>query len=178
MSRLGKLPVEIKDVKCTLKDGIFSAENSKGKLEMQIPSGAKVAVSDSEVLVTPETDDKDGSRVQGLTRALINNMIVGLTEGYKKELEMVGVGYKANLKGKTLVLNLGFSHPIEMQVPEGIKLDIEDLKISVSGIDKQAVGQFAAEIRSYRKPEPYKGKGIRYVDEYVRRKEGKRVVAS
>ena len=178
MSRLGRLAIDIGDIKCTNENGVFKAENSRGKLELKIPEGVKVEIADAKVSVIPEIEGKDGSRLQGLTRSLINNMIIGLKEGFEKRLEMIGVGYKANMKGKTLVLNLGYSHPIEMTVPEGLDIKVEELKITISGIDKQKVGQFAAEIREHRKPEPYKGKGIRYEDEYVRRKEGKRVTAT
>jgi large subunit ribosomal protein L6 len=130
---------------------------------------------DNSVVITRSSDIGKYRALHGLTRALINNMVVGVTEGYKKELEMVGVGYRAELKGSSLVLQLGYSHPVVISKPEGINFNVEPKvnKITVEGIDKQLVGQMAAKIRSFRKPEPYKGKGIRYVGEHVRRKAGK-----
>jgi large subunit ribosomal protein L6 len=138
-----------------------------------------VAVDDGTLTVSRENDERENRALHGLTRALINNMVIGVTEGYSKELTAVGVGYRASLKGNTLELLVGFSHPVNIEPPDGITLEVpEPTKIIVSGIDKQKVGQVAADIRAVRPPEPYKGKGIRYVDEYVRRKAGKAGVSA
>lgn len=176
MSRIGKKPVAIpKGVKVTLKDGVVTAEG-KEKLSVKLPGLVDVEVTDTEVHVKQQQESLESSAMQGLTRALIHNMVVGLSEGFKKELSIVGVGYKAQVSGAKLVLNLGYSHPVEYQIPKGIKIAVTDgTAIVITGADKQAVGQAAATIRGYRPPEPYKGKGVRYVDEHITIKEGKTV---
>jgi len=176
MSRIGKKPVPIvKGVKVALKGRTLSFEGPKGKLSLDHHPNAKVTVSPEQVLVERIDDEKLSRAIHGLTRALIANNIKGVAEGYVKELEIQGVGYKAELKGQNLVLSVGFANQITLAVPAGVvtKVEGQGLKLHISGPDKQAVGQFAAEIRKTRKPEPYKGKGIRYVGEAVKRKMGK-----
>ena len=177
MSRLGKKPVNIpSNVKISLKDDIISLEGPKGKLEYSIPSPIKVEVTDKEVKVSRPSDSKIDMSLHGLVRTLISNMIVGVTEGYKKELEIKGVGYKAQVQGSKLTMALGFSHAVEYQVPEGVTIETpKPTIIVVKSIDKVKVGKVAAELRDFHKPEPYKGKGVRYLNEYVRRKAGKTV---
>ena len=175
MSRIGKLPIAIPaGVEVKVDGNTVTVKGPKDTLTTTVHPSMKVVVKDSEITVIRPDDDKDTKALHGLTRTLIFNMVEGVTNGYKKELEVNGVGYRAQMKGKDLVLNIGFSHPVVMTPPEGIKVEVPDAnKIIVSGADKQMVGQFTAEIREKRPPEPYKGKGIKYVDEYVRRKEGK-----
>jgi large subunit ribosomal protein L6 len=177
MSRLGKKPVNIPgNVKVAVDKGIVAVEGPKGKLEYNIPLPIKVEVKGSEVRVSRPSDLKEHMSLHGLVRTLISNMIMGVTEGYKKELEIKGVGYKAQAQGPKLTLSLGFSHPVEYQVPEGITAETpKPTIIIIKGIDKVKVGEVAAELRDFHKPEPYKGKGIRYKDEYVRHKAGKTV---
>ena len=176
MSRIGRLPVAIPaGVEVTVAEGnVVTVKGPKGTLERALPTEMEIKVEDGHVVVSRPNDLKKMKSLHGLTRSLIHNMVVGVSEGYTKELEVNGVGYKAAKQGKKLVLSLGYSHPVEMEDPEGLEsvLDGQN-KITIKGIDKQKVGQYAAEIREKRKPEPYKGKGIRYVGEYVRRKEGK-----
>jgi large subunit ribosomal protein L6 len=150
-----------------------TVKGPKGTLERTLPSEMDIKLEGSEVIVTRPNDLKKMKSLHGLTRTLINNMVVGVTEGFKKELEVNGVGYRASKSGKKLTLNLGYSHPVEMTDPEGIEATVDGNKIIVSGIDKEKVGQYAAEIRDKRRPEPYKGKGIKYADETIRRKVGK-----
>lgn len=178
MSRIGKLPIEIPSgVTVELKDdNLVVVKGSKGELQMQIHPKMKIEVKENEVLVTRPGEDKESKSLHGLSRTLIANMIEGVTKGFEKRLEIQGVGYRANIQGRKAVLSLGFSHPIEYEPPEGVNLAIDQEKkniIIVSGPNKQHVGEAAAKIRSFRKPEPYKGKGIRYEDEYVQRKAGK-----
>lgn len=176
MSRVGRVPIAIpKDVKVTVTpDNIVTVEGPKGKLVKAMSKGVNIAVEDSNIIVTRPNDDKISKSVHGLVRTLINNMVVGVTEGYKKTLELVGVGYRAEIKGNKLIMNLGFSHPVEIEAIEGIKFETPEAnKVIVSGIDKELVGSVAAKIREWRKPEPYKGKGIKYENEYIIRKEGK-----
>ena len=177
MSRIGKKPIGIpQGVKIAADASNVNVEGPKGKLKLLIPAGTKVDVKDGKVTVTRCSDLKQDRMNHGLIRALINNMIIGVTEGYKKELEIIGVGFKGQMTGKKLVLSLGFSHPIEYDVPADVTVEMpKPNQIVVKGIDKQRVGKAAAEIREYYKPEPYKGKGIRYVGEYVRKKAGKTV---
>ncbi|RKX96885.1 MAG: 50S ribosomal protein L6 [Spirochaetes bacterium] len=173
MSRIGRLPIRIPEgVKVEYKDRIAVVEGPKGKLTQRIDFDGYVELQDG-LLFVRMGKSNDKARY-GLARALLNNMVVGITQGFKKTLKIVGVGYKAQLQGKNLVLNLGYSHPINYPIPEGIKIEVPDQNtIIVEGIDKQKVGQVAAEIRAFRKPEPYKGKGVMYVDEHIRRKAGK-----
>jgi large subunit ribosomal protein L6 len=176
MSRIGKKPVPIPSgVKVAVADRIVSVEG-KGKLTLAIPQRLTVAVKEQEVIVERTDDTRESSALHGLIRSLINNMILGVTKGFRKDLLIIGVGYKAQLAGQKLTLSLGFSHPIEFKIPEGIKITVaEGTKIAIEGFDKQLVGEVAATIRRYKKPEPYKGKGIRYVDERITLKEGKSV---
>ena len=176
MSRIGKKPVAIPaGVKVSVKDGVVTAEG-KEKLTLVLPKLVDVEITDTEVIVKQQKETLDSSAMQGLTRALIQNMVTGLSVGLKKELQIIGVGYKAQVQGSKLVLNLGYSHVIEYQIPKGLTIAMgENNTIIITGADKQMVGQAAATIRGYRPPEPYKGKGIRYVDEHVTIKEGKTV---
>jgi len=175
MSRIGKRPVPLpNNVKCDFKEREITIAGPKGKLNFQIPQGIEVEIESNKIIVKRENDEKRIRALHGLTRAIINNMVIGVTEGFQKELEIVGVGYRAQVQGKKLVLQLGFSHPVEYHIPEGITIETPNpTTIIVKGIDKQKVGEVAAEIRAYYPPEPYKGKGIRYRGEYVRRKAGK-----
>ena len=175
MSRIGKKPVVIPStVKVAVGDNNISVEG-KAKLSIVIPPKVTIDVQDSQVIVNRIDDTRESGAMQGLARSLINNMVVGVTEGFKKELLVIGVGYRAQVKGKILDLSLGFSHPINYKIPEGITIAVEGNKITITGADKQQVGEAAATIRRYRKPEPYKGKGVRYVDEHIVLKEGKTV---
>ncbi len=176
MSRIGKMPVVIPTgVTVTLEQGnIVRVKSNKGELTEKIPFEIKVDINESEVLVKRSSDAKRDRAMHGLSRALIANMVTGLTEGFSKTLEIVGVGYKVQKSGNKIVLNVGYSHPVEVPEQKGVLLDVEGTnKIKVSGVSKQAVGEIAAEIRGIRPPEPYKGKGIRYKDEAVLRKVGK-----
>ncbi|MGX8774757.1 MAG: 50S ribosomal protein L6 [Bacillota bacterium] len=175
MSRIGRLPIDMpKTVKASIANGVITVEGPKGKLSQTISPAINVALEDGKVVVTRENDEKQTRAYHGLMRQLIRNMIVGVSEGYQKNMVIIGVGYKAELKQNILVLTLGFANDIEYVIPEGVKIACETpTKFSISGIDKQLVGQTAAEIRSLRKPEPYKGKGIRYENEFVRSKSGK-----
>ena len=176
MSRIGKKPVDIPaGVKVALNDGVITVEG-KSKLAMTLPPHVAVEVKENQLLVTQADDTRKAGAMHGLTRSLINNMVIGVTTGFRKELAIVGIGYKAQLSGKKLTLSLGYSHTIEFPVPEGITVTVTpENKIIVEGADKQLVGETAAEIRRFRPPEPYKGKGIRYVDERIVLKEGKSV---
>ena len=176
MSRIGKKPVAIPaGVKVSVKDGVVTAEG-KEKLTLALPRLVELEITDSEVIVKQQKENRESSAMQGLTRALIQNMVIGLSTGFKKELQIIGVGYKAQVQGSKLVLNLGYSHTIEYQIPKGLTVAMgENNTIIITGADKQMVGQAAATIRGYRPPEPYKGKGIRYVDEHETIKEGKTV---
>jgi large subunit ribosomal protein L6 len=175
MSRIGKLPVAIPSgVKISLDGNMMTVTGPKGSLSQPLHERMAIAVETDQIKVSRPSDSKQDSALHGLTRALINNMVVGVTEGFKKDLEINGVGYRAEISGKTLTLALGYSHPVVYELPEGISVEVEkQTKLSVSGIDKQLVGSAAAKIRSYRKPEPYKGKGIKYADERIMRKAGK-----
>ena len=175
MSRIGRMPIAIPagvDVKI---DGTtVTVKGAKATLTRDIHPNMIVKVENGEMIVSRPNDEKQNRALHGLTRSLLNNMVVGVTEGYKKELDVQGVGYRVAKQGKDLVMNLGYSHQITMSEIDGISIEVPNPnKIIISGPDKQKVGQFAAEVREKRPPEPYKGKGIRYVDEYVRRKEGK-----
>ena len=175
MSRIGKMPVELpKGVEARVDDGTLHVKGPKGELSLGVNPEMSVAVEDGEVRVSRPSDQKRHKALHGLTRSLIFNMVEGVTEGFRKELEIIGVGYRADMKGKGLVLNLGFSHTIDYEPVDGVTLECPDqTTVVVSGADKQKVGQTAAEIRGFRPPEPYKGKGIRYKGEHVRRKAGK-----
>ena len=175
MSRIGKLPIAVPaGVTVTLKDDVVTVKGPKGELSQYVNPLITVTINPGEVIVSRSSDEKQERAFHGLYRALINNMVVGVTNGFEKKLEVNGVGYRAAKQGKKLNLSLGYSHPVEMEDPEGIETVVEGQNlIIVKGIDKEKVGQFAAEIRDKRRPEPYKGKGIKYVDETIRRKVGK-----
>lgn len=180
MSRIGKLPVPLKsNVTVNVTPGNFiTVKGSKGELSLQVDPDIQVEVTKEEILVKRPSDDRRFRALHGLYRALINNLVVGVSEGFKKELEIIGVGYRASLNGNILELALGYSHPFFFVPPKGISVEVDtkttkNTRIIISGSDKQLVGQVAAKIRSLRSPEPYKGKGIRYVGEQVRKKAGK-----
>ena len=176
MSRIGRKPVTLPagvEVKVDDKN-VVTGKGPKGELEQQVNERIKVEVGEGEIRLSRPTDNRNDRAQHGLSRALIQNMVTGVTSGYEKKLQIIGVGYRAEKKGNKLVMNLGFSHPVEMEDPEGITTETPDANtVVVKGIDKALVGNYAANIRSWRKPEPYKGKGIRYEGERVRRKEGK-----
>ena len=175
MSRIGRMPVAIPaGVTVTIEEGNkVTVKGPKGTLERVLPAEMTIKEEDGHIVVTRPNDLKKMKSLHGLTRTLIQNMVIGVSQGYEKTLEVNGVGYRAAKQGKKLVLNLGYSHPVEMEDPEGLESKVDGNKIIVSGIDKERVGQYAAEIRDKRKPEPYKGKGIKYADEVIRRKVGK-----
>ena len=178
MSRIGNKAVEIPaKVKVNIDDsGKVAVEGPKGKLDWTLPKGIKASVADNEVSLVRNAETRSVKALHGLSRALINNMVVGVSEGFTKNLEIEGVGFKAVVQGKNLNLSLGFSHPVLFPIPEDIKITVTDsTKIAIAGVDKKTVGQVAADIRGYYPPEPYKGKGVRYAGEQVRRKEGKTV---
>lgn len=178
MSRIGKQPVEITsgvEVRVD-ENNIVHVKGPKGELQVPIHTNIKVEVVDNTIVVTRKSDSKFDRSLHGLSRSLLQNAVTGVTKGFEKKMEIIGVGYRAEASGRKITLTLGFSHPVKYEAPEGITLEIDGDKknfIVVKGINKQIVGEVAAKIRSYRKPEPYKGKGIRYVDEYVARKAGK-----
>ncbi|MEM7358619.1 MAG: 50S ribosomal protein L6 [Pseudomonadota bacterium] len=176
MSRIANAPVELPSgVEVTLSGQSIKVKGSKGELEWNAHELVSVAQEDASLKVAASNDSKQAVALAGTTRALINNMVTGVTAGFEKKLTIIGVGYRAQAQGQKLNLTLGFSHPVVYDVPEGIKVETpSNTEIVVSGIDKQKVGQVAAEIRAYRKPEPYKGKGVRYADEYVLRKQAKK----
>lgn len=175
MSRIGKLPIEIpKGVKISQNEGVLSVQGPNGKLSRQIMTCITLNVSETSLEVVRNDDTATARSAHGLTRTLINNMVVGVTKGFQTDLEINGVGYRAEVKGKELVLSLGYSHPINFPIPDGIVIDVDKMtKLSVKGFDKELVGQTAAKIRSFREPEPYKGKGVKYADETILRKAGK-----
>jgi len=178
MSRIGKQPVFIPGgVVVSLEGRKISARGPKGSLARVLPNGVEVEVDKESVSVLPPSRPKQNTALQGLMRSLISNMVTGVSEGFEKKLDMEGVGYRAFQKGSSLELHVGFSNPVQFKLPNGITADVDgNNRITVSGIDKQQVGQVAADIRSIRPPEPYKGKGIRYVGEYIKRKVGKAVI--
>ncbi|MGI6031809.1 MAG: 50S ribosomal protein L6 [Coriobacteriales bacterium] len=176
MSRIGKLPVPVPaGVEVKIDGTTVTVKGPKGELTQSFNSNMKISQGeDGSIVVERPDDERENRALHGLTRSLINNMVVGVTEGYQKTLELVGVGYRASVKGKNLEMTLGYSHPVVVEPKEGIEFECpEQTIINVKGIDKQLVGQTAAEIRSMRAPEPYKGKGVRYQGEHIRRKEGK-----
>ena len=176
MSRIGKLPINIPGgVTITVgDDNTVNVKGPKGQLSEKISPDMEISMEEGVLLVKRPSDDKEHKALHGLSRSLIHNMVVGVTSGYQKNLDIVGVGYRAQMQGTKLVLNVGYSHPVEFEAPAGITFEVPNPnRISVLGISKQQVGQMAADIRKVRPPEPYKGKGIRYAGEYVRRKEGK-----
>ena len=174
MSRIGRLPITVPaGVEVKLDGATLTVKGKNGTLTQTFHPDMIIKVDAGVITVERPSEEKAHKALHGLTRTLISNMIVGVTEGYKKELEIVGVGYRVSMAGTKLVLELGYSHKVEMEQPEGIKFSVEETKITVFGADKQQVGQVAAEVRSKRPPEPYHGKGVKYVDEHIRRKAGK-----
>jgi large subunit ribosomal protein L6 len=175
MSRIGRMPIAVPSgVDVTIEGRQLTVKGPKGTLNRELHPDMTVANEDGSIVVTRPTEQKTHKQLHGLTRTLVNNMVVGVTDGYRKGLEINGVGYRAALNGTKLTLNLGYSHPIEIDPPDGISFELESpTRLAVVGIDKELVGQVAAQVRSTRKPEPYKGKGVRYAGEQVRRKAGK-----
>jgi len=179
MSRIGKQPIIIpNEVSAKVADTIIEIKGPKGSLSYDFGYDVKVEIKDKEIIVSKLSRTQQAQSLWGTTRSIINNMVEGVANGFKKQLELHGVGYKMAIQGNKLVLNLGFSHPIEAEIPEGITATIEKNVLTVEGVDKQSVGQFAAVVRGYRKVEPYKGKGMRYVGEHFIKKEGKRAVGT
>ncbi|MGY0219871.1 50S ribosomal protein L6 [Endozoicomonadaceae bacterium StTr2] len=176
MSRVAKAPVEIPaGVEVKLNGQSLSVKGSKGLLELNVHQNVEVAQEENALTFAPRDGGKQSRALAGTTRALVNNMVTGVTKGFEKKLQLIGVGYRAQAKGKSVNLTLGFSHPVDYALPEGVTAETpSQTEILIKGVDKQLVGQVAAEIREFRRPEPYKGKGIRYADEYVRRKEAKK----
>ena len=176
MSRIGRKPIEIPEgVEIDVKSGAVNVKGPKGELNQQVDGDMKVAIENSTLTVERPTDRGEHRALHGLTRSLIANMVEGVTDGFERRLEIQGVGYRANLKGKTLEMALGYSHPVTVEAPEGIEFEVpQPTEVVVRGIDKQLVGETAARIRKTRPPEPYKGKGVRYAGEHVARKVGKR----
>ena len=177
MSRIGKQPVVLPaGISAKVADGVVTLKGPKGELALKTPATVEVSLDGSALNVGRKGDDKQNRADHGTIRALLQNMVVGLKDGYSRDLEIQGVGFKANMAGNKLTMNVGYSHPVEYVVPEGVTVTVVDgTQLKVSGIDKQLVGQVSARIRSFRPPEPYKGKGVRYKDERVRRKAGKTV---
>ncbi len=175
MSRVGKQPIDVPDgVQVSVTRNHIKVQGTKGQLEWNFHPEMKVGVADGQIKVERPSDQKLHRSLHGLTRTLICNMVTGVTQGFRREMDIIGVGYRANKEGNDLVLQLGFSHPVHFPIPEGIQIDIEkQTRISIQGIDKQQVGQVAANIRAIKPPEPYKGKGIKYSDEVIKRKAGK-----
>ena len=174
MSRIGKRPIPIsKDVQADLKGDILTVKGPKGQLTQKIHERVNVKTEDGQIVVTVNDESRTSKAFHGLFRALIANMVTGVTQGFERILEIVGVGYRAELSGRIATFHLGYSHPIVFELPEGIDLNIDRTRLTLSGIDKELLGRTAAKIRGFRKPEPYKGKGIRYSDEIIRKKAGK-----
>ncbi|MDE5415774.1 MAG: 50S ribosomal protein L6 [Bacillaceae bacterium] len=175
MSRIGKKPIEVPSgVTVTLNDNVITVKGPKGELSRNVHPAMDVKVEENQIVIERPSDNKEHRSLHGTTRSIISNMVEGVTKGYEKGLELIGVGYRATKSGSKLVLNVGYSHPVEIEPEQGIEIEVpSNTKVLVKGIDKERVGAIAANIRSVRLPEPYKGKGIRYEGEYVRRKEGK-----
>lgn len=175
MSRIGKIPVKIPDkISITIENSSITVKGPKGQLSRSIPDTIVLTTENNSIQVSPKTNSIKSQQIYGLYRRLISNMIQGVNDGFQKKLTLQGVGYRSQVQGKKLILSVGFSHPVEIPAPEGITISVEaNTNVLISGIDKELVGQVAANIRSVRPPEPYKGKGIRYVGEYVRQKVGK-----
>ncbi len=176
MSRIGKQPIQIPDsVQINIAADKINIKGEKGELSWIIPSGVKININDGKLLVERISDSKSNRAIHGLARSIINNMVTGVTEGFSKELQLIGIGYRAQLKGNKIDFIIGYSHPIEVALPEGItaEIDQKQTKLTLKGIDKQLLGQTAADIRRLRPPDAYKGKGIRYIDERIKLKPGK-----
>ncbi len=179
MSRIGKKAIDLGGAKATITGDVITIEGAKGKLSYRIPHAFKVEIKDTNVTVRRPSDLKQDKATHGLIRSLINNMVIGVTKGYSKELEISGVGFKAQVQGKVLNIQLSYTHPINYNIPEGIAIETpKPTIISIKGIEKQKVGEVAAEIRDFYRPEPYKGKGIKYSGEHIRRKAGKAVAGA
>lgn len=179
MSRIGKQPIKLKEgVTVTIKGNNVTVKGPKGELARKIPDEILVTQKEDEVILTVKRRTKNSPALWGLSRALLQNCVTGVFSGFEKKLELIGVGYKASMQGDKLRVDVGYSHPIDMSIPEGLAIAIEKNFITISGIDKQEVGEFAAKIRAHRKPEPYKGKGIKYEGEKIRRKEGKKAATT
>ena len=176
MSRIGQSPISFSgEVEVSLDEKNLKVKGPKGELFLEISEKINVDIDNKVINIMNNDNSKQGKAVWGTTRSLVNNMVVGVTKGFSKNMEIVGVGYRGSLNGKVLTLNLGLSHTVEMNIPEGIEIKMDgNTKFSISGVDKQKIGQFASVVRSKRPPEPFKGKGVRYADEYVVRKEGKK----
>ena len=175
MSRVGRKPISLpKDVEFKMEGNVVTVKGARGSLTQEIPADITIEQEDGQLILSRPTDNKQHRAFHGLSRALVANMVEGVTNGFEKKLELVGVGYRAQMQGSKLVINIGFSHPVEIDAPAGIEFEVPAAtKITVRGIDKQLVGNTAAHIRAIRKPEPYKGKGIKYENETIRRKAGK-----
>ena len=174
MSRVGKKPIQIPgNAKITYKDNHITVKGEKGSLSLDVHPAIDLKIDDASIIVEMKSNDRKTVALQGLTRSLVSNMITGVTKGFERKLEINGIGYRAESKGKSILFNLGYSHPIDFKLPEGISASIDKTLIVLSGIDKQLLGQTAASIRKLRPPEPYKGKGIKYVEEHIQRKAGK-----
>lgn len=177
MSRIGKTPIEIPaGTEVSVADGMVAVKGKGGELKKEIHNAVTISVQDGQVVVAPVNDSRLATSLWGTFASHVKNMVSGVNEPFVKKLVVEGVGYKADVSGNKIVLNVGFSHPVEIEIPEGITATVEKNEITISGIDKESVGQFAAQVRAKKKPEPYKGKGIRYDNEVVRRKQGKRSV--
>lgn len=175
MSRVGKQIIKIPEgITVSLVDGVFTAKGSKGELSRPFKNNIEITINGNEITLKPNDDSNFSYALWGTYASHIQNMIAGLVTPYQKQLALEGVGYRMNLEGKTIIMSLGFSHEVRVSIPEGIDVTIEKNTMTISGIDKEKVGQFAASIRAMKKPEPYKGKGLRYVGEYIRRKQGKK----
>lgn len=174
MSRIGKMPIEIpKDVKVDIKDDLISIKGPKGELKRTINPKVRLNIENEQILIMVDDNSKESKSCHGLFRALVANMVKGVSQGFERILEIVGVGYRGEVSGRTATFHLGYSHPVVFELPEGINANIDKSKITLTGIDKELLGRTAAKIRSFRKPEPYKGKGIKYADEFIKRKAGK-----
>ena len=174
MSRIGKKPIPIpKDVKVELKGDLLTVKGPKGNLQRKMDPNVQIQTDTDQIVLTVQAETKKLKSLHGLYRALVFNMVTGVSQGFERALEIVGVGYRAEMSGKTMVLHLGYSHPINYPLPEGVEAKVEKTKITLAAIDKEVLGLVAAKIRSFRAPEPYKGKGIRYAKENIRRKAGK-----
>jgi len=179
MSRIGKLPIEIPhEVKVDISGQLINVTGPKGSITYTLHDFMTAKIEDGRIIVSPRGNTRLHKSLYGLTRTLVNNMVTGVTNGFSRQLEMKGVGYKAEVQDRKLVLQLGFSHPVEHAIPDGIEIEAKKNTLIISGVDKQLVGEVAAQIRRYRPPEPYKGKGIRYSDEIIRRKAGKTAKAT
>ena len=180
MSRIGNQPIKIEEgVTVEIADKKVTVKGPKGELNFELPFQLSAEVKDNEILLSREDDEKQSKSIHGTYRMILANAVKGVKEGYEKKLELVGVGYRARLEGKTLVMTLGWNHPIKVEPYDGIEIEVpEETKITIRGIDKQKVGEFSAKVRGMREPEPYKGKGVRYADEYVRRKSSKSSLVS